>query len=297
MVHLFLGATLCATSVGITARVLRDLGQVQRTEAQIILGAAVIDDVIGLVVLAVISGLISASASGAAPRPEAILIIVLKAAVFLVGAVVIGGKLSRRLFKLASFLSAQHVLLVTSLGFCFLLARLAAAIDLSPIVGAFAAGLILEPADYQDFRERGEHRIEDVLRPIGGFLVPVFFVVAGMHVDLRALAHPQALGLSAALLAAAVLGKQACALGVRGKGLDRLSVGIGMVPRGEVGLIFANAGRTLLVAAPAGGREPLVSATSFAALVIAVIATALITPPLLHWSLSRTVPRAAPEAA
>lgn len=285
LAHLFLGATLCATSVGITARVLRDLGHLQRTESRIVLGAAVIDDVMGLAVLAVVSALISGGAGSSGIGPIAA--IGLKALGFLAGALILGRWLAPLLFRVASFLAVQHMLLVTSLGFCFVLAWLAAALQLAPIVGAFAAGLVLDPVHYRDFRDRGEHTIEEQVRPLGGFLIPVFFVVTGMKVDLRALGDPGVLGFAAALTAAAVVGKQVCGLGVLEKGLDRLSVGLGMIPRGEVGLIFANIGLGLRLPGPGGVPEPVVSPGTFSALVLVVMVTTLVTPPLLKWSFGR----------
>src|SRR6266568_2005278 len=234
-VHAFLGAALSATSVGITARVLQDLGRSQTPEARIILGAAVIDDV-----------------------------------------------LSPRVFRLGAQLLTRGVLLTMGLAFCFFLSWLAGAIGLAPIVGAFAAGLILEDVHYQGFVDRGEHGLEELVKPIGAFLVPVFFVLMGMRTDLRSFGDPSVLGLAAALTLAAILGKQLCAAGVLGRGLDRLTVGIGMVPRGEVGLIFANVGLALQL----DGR-PLLTPAMYAAVVIVVIVTTLVTPPALRWSLGR----------
>lgn len=287
LLHAFVGAALCATSVGITARVLKDLGQLKRAESRIILGAAVVDDVLGLVVLAVIAGLIQAAGTGESPGAASLLLIIAKALGFLVGAIAVGGYLSRRLFRLASFLHVQQMLLVTSLAFCFLLALLAGAIGLAPIVGAFAAGLILDPVHYRDFQRRGENRIEDLIRPISGFLVPVFFVFTGMNVDLGAALNPQVLLFAAVLTAAAVLGKQACQLGVLQKGLNRAAVGLGMAPRGEVGLIFANIGLGLHLPGPDGAMEPVVSPGVFSAIIVVVLVTTLLTPPLLKRSLAR----------
>lgn len=293
LVHLFVGTILCATSVGITARVLRDLGQLQRPEARIILGAAVIDDVMGLLVLAVISGLITAAATGATLGGGAIALILVKAVGFLGLALLLGSLVSPRLFRMASYLNVRHMLLVTSFAFCFLLAWLAAEIQLAPIVGAFAAGLILDPVHYRDFLDRGEHRVEELIHPITGFLVPIFFVYSGMNVDLSALGNAGALGFAAVLTLAAIAGKQLCALGVLQRGLDRLSVGIGMIPRGEVGLIFANAGLTLTLPTAGGALEPVVQPATFSAAVIVVMVTTLVTPPLLRWSLCRSRPGAA----
>ena len=246
--HIFLGATLTATSVGITARVLKDLRRSQTDEARIILGAAVIDDVQGLVILAVVTGIIAAANQGDGLSYAAIGGVVLKATGFLVGALVLGVYVSPRLFSLASKLEASGVLLAVGLAFCFSLAWLAAFIGLAPIVGAFAAGLVLEDVHYRDFVSRGERSLEQLIEPIASFLVPIFFVVMGVRTDLRAFTQPGVLGLAAALTVAAIAGKQLCALGVTVRGLDRLSIGIGMIPRGEVGLIFANIGMTLMVA-------------------------------------------------
>jgi Kef-type K+ transport system membrane component KefB len=281
-VHAFLGATLTATSVGITARVLQDLGKSKSPEARVILGAAVIDDVLGLVILAVVAGIIQAADTGVQLAYGSIALIVAKAAVFLFGAVFLGLALSPRLFGLASLLRGRGVLLATALVFCFGLSYLSAAIGLAAIVGAYAAGLILEDVHYQDFTKRGERGLEELLHPIGVFLVPIFFVLMGMRVDLSAFARSDVLGFAALLTLAAVIGKQACALGAIGHGLDRLSIGLGMIPRGEVGLIFANIGLGLTVRG-----EPIVDTAIYSAIVIMVIVTTMATPPALRWSLTR----------
>lgn len=280
--HVFLGATLTATSVGITARVLKDLGRADSDEARIILGAAVIDDVQGLIMLAVVGGIIAASNRGATVSYWAVGVVVAKAAIFLVGSLGVGVQLSRRLFPLAARLNAAGVLLALALAFCFLLAWVADAIGLAPIVGAFAAGLVLEDLHYRDFVDRGEHTLNALVEPLASFLVPVFFVIMGARTDVRVFLDPSVLGLAVALTVAAIAGKQLCALGVVGQGLDRLSVAIGMTPRGEVGLIFANIGLTLTVAG-----LPLVSQRVFSAIVVMVICTTVVTPPALRWSFHR----------
>jgi Kef-type K+ transport system membrane component KefB len=283
LVHVFIGATLCATSVGITARVLKDLGKTSAKEARIILGAAVIDDVMGLVILAAVSGIIKAAdRGGAGISIMDVSFIVLKAVAFLVVALWIGSRLSPRMFSLAARLNVSGMLLAVSVCFCFLLSYLANRIDLAPIVGAFAAGLILDPVHYQDFRDRGEHSISELLRPISSFLVPVFFVLMGVRVDLKTFADSSILGFALALTVVAILGKQACALAVLERGLDRVSVGIGMIPRGEVGLIFASIGAALML-----GGSPVVNSSTYSAVVIMVILTTLVTPPLLKVSLAR----------
>jgi Kef-type K+ transport system membrane component KefB len=281
-VHAFLGATLCATSVGITARVLQDLGRSNSNEARVILGAAVIDDVLGLVILAIVAGIIAAADHGGAVSALSIAVIVGKALVFLVGSLVLGVLVTPKLFTLASRLRTRGVLLAVGLSFCFLLAWLSNLIGLAPIVGAFAAGLILEALHYRDFVGRGEHGLEELVHPISAFLVPVFFVIMGMRTDLRSFGDAGVLTLGAALTLAAVLGKQACSAGVLAKGVDRLTVGIGMVPRGEVGLIFANIGLALSV-----GGVPILDPSTYSAIVMMVIVTTMATPPALRWSLGR----------
>jgi Kef-type K+ transport system membrane component KefB len=280
--HAFLGATLTATSVGITARVLADLGKGRTPEARVIVGAAVIDDVLGLVILAVVGGVIVGVDRGQPLSLGETGVVLLKAAIFLFGALGLGMLISPRLFALASRLRGRSVLLSVALAICFVLAYLASAIGLAAIVGAYAAGLILEDVHFKEFARRGERHLNDLVDPIASFLVPVFFVLMGLQVDLRAFARPEVLGLAALLSVAAIAGKQACALGAVGGGLDRLSIGIGMIPRGEVGLIFASIGMTLTI----GGR-PVIDKAIFSAVVIMVVVTTLITPPALAWSLAR----------
>ena len=279
-VHAFLGATLCATSVGITARVLQDLGQSQTHEARIILGAAVVDDVLGLVVLSVVAGIITAADSGGTLSYAAVGWILLKATIFLVGSLALGTWVSPRLFQVASKLRARGVLLGLGLSFCFVLAWLSNVLGLAPIVGAFAAGLILEDLHYRDFVSRGELPLSELVRPITVFLAPVFFVLMGMKTEIGAFVQPGVLTLTLILTIAAIIGKQVCGLGVIGQGVDRLSVGIGMIPRGEVGLIFASVGASLVLEG-----ERVIGSTTYSAVVIMVIVTTLVTPPLLKWML------------
>jgi Na+:H+ antiporter len=280
--HAFVGATLCATSVGITARVLQDLGKSKTKEARIILGAAVIDDVLGLIVLAVVSGLIVGANSGIPVSLFSSAAIFFKAALFLFCSVALGVWLSPKLFSLASRLHARGVLLAVGLSFCFLLSWLAAKVGLASIVGAFAAGLILEDTTYQSFKERGEKPLEDLIHPIVSFLSPIFFVIMGMRTDLRSLAEPGMISLALILTVAAIIGKQISSLGVIGKDVNKISIGIGMIPRGEVGLIFANIGLGLTI-----GGEPIISKATYSGIVVMVIFTTVITPPALKWSFSR----------
>ena len=291
--HIFIGATLCATSVGITARVLRDLGRLQTRESRIILGAAVIDDVMGLLILAVVAGAIRASAAGGALADADVAWIAAKSISFLVGALLVGHFVVPHLFRGVGRFRSRGVLLTVSLAFCFFLAWVAAGVGLAPIVGAFAAGLVLDEAHFEPFSGRGERGLEDLLAPVSAVLVPVFFVQMGMRVDLGAFARWELLGFAAVLTAAAVVGKQVCALAVVERGINRLSVGLGMIPRGEVGLIFAGIGASLTLPNAHGVPEPVIGPAVFGAVVIMVIVTTLLTPPALKWSLQRAP--AAPE--
>jgi Kef-type K+ transport system membrane component KefB len=288
-VHAFLGAVLTATSVGITARVLRDLDATRSSEAKIILGAAVIDDVLGLIILAVVSGVITAANQGASGvSVAAIAWVCAKAVGFLAGAILLGRLLAPWLFRIAARVRVRGILLTTGLIFCFFLAYLAALAELAPIVGAFAAGLVLEGSHLERFEESKETTLESLLHPISTFLVPVFFVMTGMRVSLATFADPAVIGLASALIVVAWVGKQACSLGVLQKGVDRLTVGLGMVPRGEVGLIFATMGATLTLAG-----QPVIGPAIYSAIVIMVIVTTLVTPPALKWSIERQRRRAA----
>ncbi len=288
--HAFLGAMLTATSVGITARVLRDLGRSKSAEARVILGAAVIDDVLGLVILAVVTGVIVAANRGESLSVGATGFILTKALLFLGGALAFGVYAAAPIFRQASRLEGRGVLLTAALILCFGLAFIAATIGLAPIVGAYVAGLILEDTHLRDFADRGKQQLEHLVFPISTFLVPVFFVLMGMRVDLTAFAQVHVLLLAALLTIAAIVGKQACALGALGQPLDRLSIGIGMIPRGEVGLIFANIGLSLTLAG-----HPVIDEGVFSAAVIMVIVTTMVTPPALKWSLARGTSSAMPQ--
>jgi len=282
-VHIFIGATLTATSVGITARVLKDIGKIQTREARIILGAAVIDDILGLVILAVVAGIISAVGTGGDGIDSlTVLWIITKAILFVVGAIVIGSLVIPYYFNFAIRLKVKGVFLSFCLLICFFLAFLAGKIGLAPIVGAFAAGLILDRVHFQQFRERGEHTIEELISPIATFLVPIFFVRMGMLVDLTTFARVEILGFAAVMTIAAIVGKQACSLAIFDRATNRFAIGLGMIPRGEVGLIFAGIGARLLL-----DGHPVISSSTYSAVVIMVIVTTLVTPPFLKISMLR----------
>jgi len=290
--HLFIGAVLSATSVGITARVFKDLGKIDSPTGRVVLGAAVIDDVLGLVVLAVVSGMVAGASGGHQLGAVDILVIVGKAVGFLAGAIALGPWMARHLYRTASYLRVHGVLLSTSLGVCFVTAWGAYAVGLAPIVGAFAAGLVLDEVTFHDHLSKGDRGLEDRLEPLGQLLTPMFFVLTGAHVDLSAFANSDAVTLAAALTGAAVIGKQACSLVAFGPGVHKVSVGLGMIPRGEVGLIFAKTGAGMMLLG-----KPVIDDHTYAAIVLMVMITTIITPPILAVSLRRAPTPASDPAA
>jgi len=277
--HVFLGAALAATSVGITARVLRDMNASRQHEAKIILGAAVVDDVLALVVLGAITAWVAPGAAGASPVVS-IFSLVMKTAGFLIFSLAMGAWLTPTWFRHAARLRTRGALLAAGLCFCFLLSWAASAIGLAALVGAFAAGLVLEDTHSEIFVQRGERSLDELLQPMISFLVPVFFVLVGIRTNVAILAHPTLLAVPLVLTLAAVLGKLACAGGVWTPGVNRLTVALGMLPRGEVTLVFAALGSTLRV-----GDVPLLDERGYIGLVTVVLLTTLLTPPALKWSL------------
>lgn len=282
LVHVFVGSSLTATSLGITARVLKDLGASQSREGQTILGAALIDDVLGLVVLAVVTGSVTAAAGGGGPSGGAIAAVVIKAVLFVALAVTIGYFFSRSIVGAVAATGQRGLILVVGLALCFVLAYAAELIGLAGIVGAFAAGVMLDPFGEGVRTESDEETLNELLHPLSAVFVPLFFVLMGFQVDLASLADPRVLLVGGALVAVAVVGKLACALGVVGAGMNRLAVAIGMVPRGEVGLVFAGVGATLML-----GERPLLDQGLFSALVLMVVVTTVATPPSLRWAFRR----------
>jgi len=280
--HLFIGTILCATSVGITARVLQELGKTKTPEAKIIMGAAMIDDILGLIVLATVSGMILAAGKGTSMGVGGIAWIAAKAVLFLVVAILVGLWIAPRMYKLATKLRSGGWLLPLSLMFCFVLAYSSDLAGLAPIVGAFTAGLILEDVHFKDLESKEEYHLHDLLHPVIGLFLPVFFVLMGLRVDLRAFGNLGVLAFAGALTVVAIAGKQTCSLAVFQRETDRWCVGLGMMPRGEVGLIFAGIGTTLVL-----GDHAVVSPAIFSACVIMVVLTTLATPPLLKWRFSR----------
>lgn len=269
--HLFIAATLCATSVGITARVFKDLNRIKSDEAKIILGAAVLDDILGLIILAVMAGMVVTGgfSAGEALRISLVSVVFLGAVIFL------GERLIARLVPFMSWLDADKVKLLFPFALCCLLAWVANQIGLATIVGAFAAGLVLSDEQFTR-HSSGKQTLAEVLQPIEAIFAPMFFVVMGMQVNLAIFSDGRTVVAALLLTIAAIVGKLFAGL-VAGKGVDRLSIGIGMVPRGEVGLIFAGIGRGLGVIGDA----------LFSGLVILIAITTIVAPPALSWSLKR----------
>jgi Kef-type K+ transport system membrane component KefB len=271
--HLFMGAALAATSVGITARVFRDLGKLNSKEGQTILGAAVIDDVLGLIILAVVIGIVQTGQFD----PVTIVRISVLATVFLGGLVLYGDRGIRALNRWTSKLGENEFRLLLPLIIAFGLAWAASLIDLEPIIGAFAAGLILKNEYFDERTGQTAMGIQQRIAPLENVFAPVFFVLIGMQVNLSTFADVNVLVLAVLLTIIAIAGK-VVAGAAAGKDIDRLSVGVGMVPRGEVGLIFANIGKSMGV----------MSSGTFSAVVIMVILTTMVAPPALKWTLARS---------
>jgi Kef-type K+ transport system membrane component KefB len=271
---IFIGATLTATSVGITARVLSDLGQMNTAEARIIIGAAVIDDVLGLVILSVVTGV----AAGVAVSLLGILRTLGVAVGFLVAAVILGRFLAPKLFDVINRMRVRYVLVVASFAFALALAALAGLAGSALIIGAFAAGLILSGTNQFD-------TIEHEVRPVASIFTPIFFVGVGSSVNLSLLnpSSPEAratLLIAGALILLAVIGKVAAGWAAPWIGFRRIVVGVGMVPRGEVGLIFADIGR----------RSGVLGDEVFSAVLLMVMVTTFIAPPALKALFSPAIP-------
>lgn len=264
MISVFLGASLTATSVGITARVLSDLGHLQDDESQIILGAAVLDDIIGLVLLTLVGTL----AQGGALTFLSVGRIILIAFGFVLLAIVIGSRLAPMLIRAIDRINMARGLFFASVVFAFLLAYLAHIVGSAIIIGSFAAGLVLART------HRGTEIAREV-HDVAQFFVPIFFVVVGAAIDVRAIGW-----MGVALAAIGIAGKVAAGFVVWRKGVKRLVVGVGMIPRGEVGLIFAQIGLS----------TKLLTAELYSAVAVMVLLTTFVAPPLLRRLLTQGTP-------
>jgi Kef-type K+ transport system membrane component KefB len=264
-ISIFAGATLTATSIGITAKVLAELGKLDSLESRIIIGAAVIDDIMGLIILSLLTGL----AETGLVSVQIVGIELIKAIAFLVAAIVIGNILAPQLIKLVERLRGRGILFISAFVFAMVLSYLADKSGLALIIGAFAAGTVLASTDKKEVIEEG-------LKPLVDVFAPIFFVMVGVSVDISVLNpfNPDNHGVLLIILvltAVAVLGKVASGYVTTRKGVNRLAIGLGMLPRGEVGLIFAQLGKS----------TGLFSDEVFSALVCVVVLTTFLAPPLL----------------
>lgn len=264
---IFAGAALTATSIGITARVLSEIQRISSKEGQIIIGAAVLDDVLGIIVLAVVAGL----AKTGEVQVSSVIYLIISAAIFLIGSLWLGRLVSPFFVTLVNELKTRGQLLVSALIVAFILSDIAVVIQLEAILGAFAAGLILAETEKRE-------ELEAQIKPIADMLVPVFFVVVGARTDVSVLnpfdaANHEGLIMSGFLIVVAILGKVVTGFTVFGQpGLNRLAIGVGMIPRGEVGLVFASF----------GANTGILSDALQAAIIVMVILTTFVAPPLLR---------------
>lgn len=272
--RIFLGAALTATSVGITAQVLKDCRALQSVEGQTILGAAVFDDILGLMILAVVSGLATGDALGAAQLG----IIFGKVLLFFVLAFVLGNFVLAPVirvpagWKAPAMMQAMGVIVMCSMAWG------ASLLGLAPIVGAFMAGILMEETYFQNYPQAQEQSLERVMGSLTDFFLPMFFVFMGLQVDVAILAAPSLMLATVALTGIAVLGKIVAGWGLSRRRGDPLTVGFGMIPRGEVGLVFASVGYT----------SGVLSEAFFGVIVLVVVLTTVIAPILLRWRLART---------
>jgi Na+:H+ antiporter len=272
VIAIMVGATLTATSVGITARVLSDMNRLQSEEARVVLGAAVIEDVLGLIILAGVTGIVQSAKEGTGGGISVLgmSVIALKTFGFLFASILVGNLASRKLFDLVEKMKVHGVLLLCALSFAFIPAFPAGLFGLAPIVGAFAAGLILS-------RMNQFKTIEGQLKPVADVFTPIFFIMVGAAVDVGVFnpfisENAHILMVAIVLFMVAVIGKLGSGWAVFKKGIRKSVIGVGMIPRGEVGLIFAQIGLT----------SGIFDSSLFSAVTLMVMLTTFICPPLLR---------------
>ena len=260
----FVAAMLAATSVGITAKILGEHGLLKTRSAQVILGAAVIDDVLGIMLLAVLASVVVTGEVA----PWGLVWIVVKALLFFVGAIIIGQRLMPGVVHVVAL--NKHSSVWTGFALCLALAfaQLAVFAGLAPLIGAFVAGLLLDDVDFKVGDALQKHTLEELVKPISDIMITIFFVGIGAQVQLETLLDPEILMIIATLTAVAVFSKGAAGFMVIGKGYDRLGIGFGMIPRGEVGLVFAAFAFT----------NQVFAGKTYSALVMVVLLTTLIGP-------------------
>ncbi len=272
---IFAGAALTATSIGITSKVLSELGQLKSKEGQIIVGAAVIDDVLGIIVLAVVASL---AKSGEVDVTQVIYLIA-GATAFLMGSILLGGFFNKTFVMVVDKLKTRGNIVIPAFSFAFLMAFLGNALHLEAILGAFAAGLVLDETD-------ARKELDELVKPIADLLVPIFFVTVGARADLGVLnpaipENREGLVIAVFLIGVAILGKVVTGWSVFGQpGINRLAIGIGMIPRGEVGLVFAGI----------GAASGVLSKPLEAAIIIMVILTTFLAPPGLRVAFKQPTP-------
>lgn len=259
---LFIASAFVATSAGITARVLQEMGVLGRIESRVILGAAVIDDILAMLLL----GLVTALQGGAGVNIPGLLLIFGQAIAFIVLIVAVGTRVMRKRSNLLDAPISPMSPIALSLALCLGLAVAAAYLGLAAIIGAFLAGMIAAESDQRETLEKN-------LKPIETFLVPFFFVVTGAKVELSALAGGGAIMALLVITVLATIGKViGCGLGALSLGKrSALIVGVGMVPRGEVGIIVASLGL----------QARLFSSEMYALIIAMSLLTSIIAPPAL----------------
>ena len=266
--NLFVAATLSATSIGITARVLSEMKKLRTREARTILGAAMLDDILGLIILAVVSSIVING------QVELMMIaqVIISTILFFAGALILGPKVLRKLVSCMGFLEMWEAKLFISFIFVMALSWLATVVQLASIIGAFAAGMIINDSYFESTDKSRQHilKIKDLISPFEFILAPLFFMLIGIQVKLESFLDWHVLFMASGLIIAAIIGKLLSGFGGHRKD-DRLLIGIGMLPRGEVGLVFASIGRTLGV----------MSDQLFSAIILMVLVTSVIVPPLL----------------
>lgn len=293
---LFIGASLVATSIGITASVFRALGITRTRAAQTVLGAAVLDDIFGLVILAVVAAIASGDEASARMVAE----LTLKAFGFLIVAIAVGMLLAKPVLNAFRRISSSEGMMVSvAVGIALIYGYMAEVFGLEPIIGAFAAGLVLDPAHFSrydephvvaqigdvpftdestqmqvtEIRTAAKHsHAEHLVGTLNHVFVPVFFVYTGMLIDIESLLKPELYLVALIVTIAAVFGKVVAGIAAKGAFKEKLLVGVAMVPRGEVGLIFAATGKGLGV----------LSDDLFSVIIITIVVTTLIVPPLLR---------------
>ncbi len=266
--NLFVAATLSATSIGITARVLRELKKLKTREARTILGAAVLDDILGLIILAVVSSIVVNGHVSFWMISQ----VLISTLAFFAGVIYMGPWCLRKFIPFVNFLTTWEAKLFVSFVFVMLLSWLATIAQLASIIGAFAAGMIINDSFFEspDKSRPQLLKIKDLIAPLEFLLAPIFFMLIGIQVKLETFYDTRVLWMAGGLIIAAIIGKLLSGLGANRKD-DKLLIGIGMMPRGEVGLVFASIGRTLNV----------ISDQLFTAIVLMIIVTTIITPTLL----------------